>query len=301
MELFNTKSDLRQFVNSARQAGQVIGLVPTMGAIHYGHQTLVKRALKSSDCVIVSVFVNPTQFAPGEDYEAYPRTLDSDVEKLAEAGASAIFAPSVEEMYGKDLLELFKASEDIMPFDKFSHAVPGSAKSLWEGINRPTHFEGVTTIVSKLFNIVRPDIACFGEKDFQQLAVIRQMVDQMDFGIEIIGCPIAREADGLAISSRNIYMNTDERTKALCLSKSLKQAASMLEEGCREAKTIINFATKMIEESGMVIDYVAIVDASTLEPLDSLEGKNPKDCRMILAAKIGDVRLIDNASLCQFA
>ncbi len=296
IRLLKTKKDVREFCASARKAGNKIGLVPTMGAIHSGHQSLVKRALEESEIVVASVFVNPTQFSPTEDFDAYPRTIESDLMKMQEAGAAAVFAPSVEEMYGEAMVAHI-CKNGLSSFDFASHAVAGNAAKLWEGANRPHHFSGVTTVVSKLFNIVEPDVACFGEKDYQQLAVLRQMVADMDFNIKIIGCPIIREQNGLAISSRNRYMDSSQINRALALSSSLRLAQEMFNAGERSVDKIVGAAKEQLEANNLVIDYVAIVDAMTLEPLSSLGGVAGKDARMIMAAKVDKVRLIDNAAL----
>ncbi len=296
IRLLKTKKDVREFCASARKAGNKIGLVPTMGAIHSGHQSLVKRALEEAEIVVASVFVNPTQFSPTEDFDAYPRTIESDLMKMQEAGAAAVFAPSVEEMYGEAMVAHI-CKNGLSSFDFASHAVAGSAAKLWEGANRPHHFSGVTTVVSKLFNIVEPDVACFGEKDYQQLAVLRQMVADMDFNIKIIGCPIIREQNGLAISSRNRYMDSSQINRALALSSSLRLAKEMFDAGERSVDKIVGAAKEQLEANNLVIDYVAIVDAMTLEPLSSLGGVAGKDARMIMAAKVDKVRLIDNAAL----
>ena len=297
--LLETKAAVREFVAEARAKGSGIGLVPTMGAIHNGHQSLVTAALEHVDTVIASVFVNPTQFSPTEDFDAYPRTLDADLAAMEEAGAAAVFAPSVSEMYGEALVVDMRAN-GLTPdtFNKLSHAVAGNASRLWEGERRPTHFDGVTMVVSKLFNIVQPDVACFGEKDFQQLAVLRQMVADMDFNVEAIGCPIVREESGLAVSSRNRYMDESQHERALCLSRSLRDARAAFAAGERNVATLLDAACATIEEQRLTIDYVEIVDAATLEPLASLDGIPGDQARMILAAYVDDtVRLIDNASL----
>lgn len=296
IRLLKTKKDVREFCYSARNEGNKIGLVPTMGAIHSGHQSLVKRALKEAQIVVASVFVNPTQFSPTEDFDAYPRTIEADLIKMQEAGAAAVFAPSVEEMYGETMVEHIRKN-GLLSFDFASHAVAGSAARLWEGANRPHHFSGVTTVVSKLFNIVEPDVACFGEKDYQQLAVLKQMVLDMDFNIKIIGCPIVREENGLAISSRNRYMDNSQIKRALALSSTLRNAQEMYACGERSADKIVDATVEQLKANNLDIDYVAIVDATTLEPLSDLSGILGKDTRMIMAAKVDSVRLIDNAAL----
>ncbi len=296
IRLLKTKKDVREFCDSARKAGNKVGLVPTMGAIHSGHQSLVKRALEEAQIVVASVFVNPTQFSPTEDFDAYPRTIEADLMKMQEAGAAAVFAPSVEEMYGEAMVEHIR-KKGLSSFDFASHAVAGSAARLWEGANRPHHFSGVTTVVSKLFNIVEPDIVCFGEKDYQQLAVLKQMVLDMDFNIKIVGCPIVREENGLAISSRNRYMDSLQTKRALTLSSTLRNAQEMYACGETSADKIVDAAIEQLKANNLDIDYVAIVDATTLEPLSDLSGILGKDARMIMAAKVDTVRLIDNAAL----
>ena len=296
--LLTTKAQVREFVAAERRAGKRIGLVPTMGAIHVGHQSLVVRALDNgADSVVASVFVNPTQFAPTEDFDAYPRTLDDDRRLLGEAGAAAVFAPSVTEMYGEELAESIR-EKGLTDMAFMSHAVPGTAARLWEGANRPTHFAGVTMVVSKLFNIVQPDVACFGEKDYQQLAVLRQMVADMDFPLQIVGCPIVRDADGLAVSSRNRYMSPEQRERALALSRSLREAKERFAAGERDTNEMLRMVACMLEEQRLEIDYAAIVDAATLDPWTAPLPDDGDAVRLILAVRVDDtVRLIDNASL----
>ncbi len=296
IRLLKTKAGVREFCAEAREAGKKIGLVPTMGAIHNGHQSLVRRALEEVDVVVASIFVNPTQFSPTEDFDAYPRTLEQDLVKMQEAGAAAVFAPSVAEMYGEAMAEHIK-NNGLTSFDFASHAVAGSAARLWEGADRPHHFSGVTTVVSKLFNIVEPDVACFGEKDYQQLAVLRQMVADMDFNLRIVGCPIVREESGLAVSSRNRYMDEGQHERALALSASIREAQESFAAGERSIEKLLAAARARLEANDIAIDYVAIVDAATLEPLETLEGVAGADARMIMAARVDAVRLIDNASL----
>lgn len=294
----DTIAGIAQVTRALRKTGRPVVLVPTMGALHEGHLELV-RAAKSLPraVVVVSIFVNPLQFGEGEDFDAYPRTLDDDRRLLGEAGAAAVFAPSVAEMYGEGLVESIR-EKGLVDMAFMSHAVPGTAARLWEGANRPTHFAGVTMVVSKLFNIVQPDVACFGEKDFQQLAVLRQMVADMDFNLEVIGCPIVREESGLAVSSRNRYMDESQHERALCLSRSLREARAAFAAGERNVATLLDAARATIEEQRLTIDYVEIVDAVTLEPLETLGNVPGSEARMILAAYVDDtVRLIDNAAL----
>ena len=296
IQLLTTKQQARNFAREQRERGNTIGLIPTMGAIHSGHQSLVRTALEHADVAVASVFVNPTQFSPTEDFDAYPRTLETDMQMLEEAGASAVFAPSIAEMYGQAMADHILAN-GLTSFDFASHAVPGNAACLWEGADRPHHFAGVTTVVSKLFNIIEPNVACFGEKDYQQLAVLRQMVADMDFNLKIVGCPIVRESDGLAISSRNRYMTSQQRQRALALSGGLCKARKMFSEGCRDVDVFESVVKDMLLAQDIQIDYVAVVDATTLEPLTVLEGVAGENARMLIAARLENVRLIDNASL----
>lgn len=270
-----TVKEVREFVKDARRNGKTIGFVPTMGFLHEGHKSLIVRAAKENDVVVVSDFVNPTQFGPNEDFEAYPRDIDKDARLCEEAGADVIFNPEPDEMYSSPLTTI--------SVDKITKGLCGKT--------RPIHFNGVCTVVSKLFNIVTPDRAYFGEKDAQQLIVVKKMVKDLNFDIEIIGCPIIRESDGLAKSSRNTYLNTEERSAALCLSRSLKIGKEMIENGEKEAQAVKNAIISEIEKEPLAkIDYVEIVD------LDNLESTNRTDVGILcaIAVYIGKTRLIDN-------
>lgn len=270
-----TVKEVREFVKDARRNGKTIGFVPTMGFLHEGHKSLIVRAAKENDVVVVSDFVNPTQFGPNEDFEAYPRDIDKDARLCEEAGADIIFNPEPDEMYSSPLTTI--------SVDKITKGLCGKT--------RPIHFNGVCTVVSKLFNIVTPDRAYFGEKDAQQLIVVKKMVKDLNFDIEIIGCPIIRESDGLAKSSRNTYLNAEERSAALCLSRSLKIGKEMIENGEKEAQAVKNAIISEIEKEPLAkIDYVEIVD------LDNLEPTNRTDVGILcaIAVYIGKTRLIDN-------
>ena len=270
-----TVKEVREFVKDARRNGKTIGFVPTMGFLHEGHKSLIVRAAKENDVVVVSDFVNPTQFGPNEDFEAYPRDIDKDARLCEEAGADIIFNPEPGEMYSSPLTTI--------SVDKITKGLCGKT--------RPIHFNGVCTVVSKLFNIVTPDRAYFGEKDAQQLMVVKKMVKDLNFDIEIIGCPIIRESDGLAKSSRNTYLNAEERSAALCLSRSLKIGKEMIENGEKEAQAVKNAIISEIEKEPLAkIDYVEIVD------LDNLESTNRTDVGILcaIAVYIGKTRLIDN-------
>lgn len=276
MKIVQTVEEVRTQVKEWRAAGLTVGLVPTMGYLHEGHKSLIDRAVKENDKVVVSVFVNPMQFGPTEDLASYPRDLDRDAALCEAAGAALIFHPEPENMYAPD----FSSFIDMNTLTK------GLC-----GKTRPIHFRGVCTVVGKLFNIVQPDKAYFGQKDAQQLAVIRHMVSDLNFGIEIVGCPIVREEDGLAKSSRNTYLSSEERKAALVLSRSLKLGKKLIEDGEKDAKKVIAAIRGEIEKEPLAkIDYVEIVDWNTLEPVESTEG----EILTAMAVYIGKTRLIDN-------
>ncbi len=280
MEIVKTIKEVREKIKAAKIEGKSVGFVPTMGFLHEGHLSLIRRARRENDLVIVSIFVNPTQFGPNEDFESYPRDLDKDSQKCKEAGADLVFAPSAEEMYVENFSTFVEVEGEI-------------TKKLC-GASRPVFFKGITTVVTKLFNIVLPHRAYFGQKDAQQVAVIKKMVRDLNFDIEIVPCPLIREEDGLAMSSRNIYLNEEERKAALILSKSLFMAKEKIEAGEREASKIRGFIMDNIKTEPLVqIDYVEIVDGKTLERLDVIKG----DVLIALAANIGKARMIDNISL----
>lgn len=277
MLIIETLPMLRREIRRWRQAGKRIALVPTMGNLHDGHLTLVDEARERGDIVVVSVFVNPMQFDRPDDLARYPRTLQEDCEKLNRRSVDVVFAPAPAEVYPQGL-----ESQTFVE-------VPGLS-SLLEGASRPGHFRGVATIVSKLFNLVQPDIACFGEKDFQQLAIIRKMVADMGFDIEIVGVPTVRAKDGLALSSRNGYLSAEERQLAPVLAQVMNGMAARLANGERHIEEIIEAAEAELSEKGLRPDGLAICDASTLEPL-TVESRRAV---ILMAAWLGKARLIDN-------
>lgn len=276
MKIVETIAEVRAQVREWRQQGLSVGLVPTMGYLHEGHQSLIDRAVADNDRVVVSVFVNPMQFGVGEDLESYPRDMDRDAAICEKAGAALIFHPEPSEMY----------PEDFSSFVDMSTLTGGLC-----GKTRPIHFRGVCTVVSKLFNIVTPDRAYFGQKDAQQLAVIRHMVNDLSFGIEIVGCPIIREADGLAKSSRNTYLNPEERQAALVLSRSLNKGRELMDAGEKDAGKIRQVILDEISAEPLAkLDYVEIVDWNTLEAIKTVDGA----ILVAIAVYIGKTRLIDN-------
>ena len=281
MILCKTVAELRSEIAGAKAAGKTIGLVPTMGALHEGHASLVKTANQENDVVVVSVFVNPTQFGPTEDLDSYPRTLDADC-KLAEAqGADIVFAPSPKEMY---------PSEDMTWVE-----VTGDVTKVLCGRSRPIHFRGVTTVVSKLFNLAQPDRAYFGQKDAQQVQVLKRMVKDLFFNLQLRIMPIVREADGLAKSSRNTYLSAEERQAGLILSKSLKHAKELFAAGERDPQKLVAATTAMIKTEPMAdIDYVEIYQMPDLNACQTpMQGEN----LLALAVRFGTTRLIDNTIL----
>ena len=272
-----TIEEVRAQVRAWKQEGLTVGLVPTMGYLHEGHASLVDKAVSQCDRVVASDFVNPTQFGPNEDLEAYPRDFDRDCALLEEHGCHMVFYPEVSEMYAPDAATYVEILSD-MP------------KQLC-GQTRPIHFRGVCTVVSKLFNIVTPDKAFFGQKDAQQLAIIRRMVRDLSYGIEIVGCPIVREADGLAKSSRNTYLNPQERQAALVLSQAVRLGQTMVEEGETDARRIVDAMTAHIQAEPLArIDYVSAVDGVTMLPVETIQGS----VLVAMAVYIGKTRLIDN-------
>ena len=277
MLIIETLPLLRQQIRRLRMEGKRVALVPTMGNLHDGHMKLVDEAKARADVVVVSIFVNPMQFDRPEDLARYPRTLQEDCEKLKKSKGDLVFAPSVKEIYPN-------GTETHTYVD-----VPGLSTML-EGASRPGHFRGVSTIVSKLFNLVQPDIACFGEKDFQQLALIRKMVADMGFDIEIVGVPIMRAKDGLALSSRNGYLTAEQRKIAPGLYKVLSSIADKLQAGERDLDEIITIAGQELNEKGFRADDIQIRDADTLLEVS----ENSKRAVILVAAWLGDARLIDN-------
>lgn len=283
MIIANTISQVRDQVRQWRREGLTVGLVPTMGYLHEGHGSLVEKAAEDCDRVVASVFVNPTQFAPGEDLASYPRDFERDCEILEKQGCSMVFHPSVDEMYpdGNGKTDTYIEILNDMP------------KQLC-GRTRPNHFRGVCTVVGKLFNIVLPDKAYFGEKDAQQLAIIRRMVRDLSYGIEIVGCPIVREPDGLAKSSRNIHLKPDERKAAVALYRSLKIAEEMASDGEKSSKTVTDAVRAEIEKEPLAeVEYVSAVDSLSMEPVETVG----KGTLIAIAVRIGQTRLIDNCVL----
>lgn len=276
MKKVKTIEEVRNQVKQWKREGKSVGFVPTMGYLHEGHQSLIERARQDNDRVVVSIFVNPTQFAPTEDLESYPRDLERDSKLCERAGADFIFHPDVEEMYAKDACTFVD--------------MEGLTKELC-GKSRPIHFKGVCIVVSKLFNIVTPDRAYFGQKDAQQLAVIKRMVRDLNFGIEIVGCPIIREEDGLAKSSRNTYLSVEERKASVVLSQALLKGKVAVEDGEKSADRVKSIIRDFIEKEPLArIDYVEVVDFDTIEPIDTIGGS----ILVAIAVYIGKTRLIDN-------
>lgn len=281
MRLIHTVAELREEITLAKAQNLTIGLVPTMGALHEGHASLITAANRENDFVVVSVFVNPTQFGPNEDLDAYPRTLEADCKLAEEKGANVVFAPSPKEMY---------PSEDDTWVE-----VTGDVTKVLCGRTRPIHFRGVTTVVTKLFNLAQPDRAYFGQKDAQQVEVLKRMVKDLFFPLELRVMPIIREKDGLAKSSRNTYLSAEEHTAALVLSRSLKAAKEMYAAGERDAEKIVAAVTEGIKAEPMSnIDYVEIYALPELKPtINPLKGSN----LLAVAVKFGTTRLIDNVVL----
>lgn len=276
MNIVKTIEEVREQVRAWRREGLTVGLVPTMGYLHEGHQSLIARSVAENDRTVVSDFVNPIQFGPTEDLATYPRDLAHDAELCEKTGADLIFNPEPEEMY----------APDFCTYVDMDHLTKGLC-----GASRPIHFRGVCTVVSKLFHIVQPDRAYFGQKDAQQLAVIRRMVRDLNMPLEIIGCPIIREEDGLAKSSRNTYLSAEERQAALCLSRGLNKGKAAIEAGETDAAKVKAIITAEIEAEPLSrIDYVEIVDWNNLEPVASAEGS----ILTAIAVYIGKTRLIDN-------
>lgn len=276
MKIVKTVDEVRAQVKEWRKEGLSVGLVPTMGYLHEGHQSLIKKSVEQNDRTVVSVFVNPMQFGPTEDLESYPRDLEADARLVESTGGDLIFNPEPEEMY-KD------------GFCSFVN-MTGLPDALC-GLARPVHFKGVCTVVNKLFNIVKPDRAYFGEKDAQQLAIIMRMVKDLNMDIEIVGCPIIREADGLAKSSRNIYLTPEERKAAVILSKSVALGKKMVAEGEKDAKKIVTAMKELINSEPLAtIDYVEMVDMDTMKAIDEVKGH----VLCAMAVKFGKARLIDN-------
>jgi pantoate--beta-alanine ligase len=276
MEIAETIQSVRALVKAARKEGKTIGLVPTMGALHSGHMSLVEAANKQTDFVVVSIFVNPSQFGPDEDFENYPRDLKADAKACEKAGVDVIFAPTVRQMYPRENLTWVNVEKLTEPLC---------------GRSRPGHFRGVTTVCTKLFNIVMPDVAFFGQKDAQQAIVIKRMVDDLNMPLEIVVCPTVREETGLAISSRNIYLTETEKKDSTVLYEALQKCREMIQKGVTNSRALITEMRSIIEQvPSAKIDYVIIVDAETLQEVARAEGK----ILVALAVHIAQARLIDN-------
>lgn len=276
MQVTKTVMETRALIKEWKKEGKTVGLVPTMGYLHEGHASLIRKCREENDIVVVSVFVNPTQFGPNEDLEAYPRDFQRDSALCESLGADLIFHPEPEEMYQDPcaFVSIETLSENLC------------------GKTRPIHFRGVCTVVSKLFHIVAPDQAYFGQKDAQQLAIIRKMVQDLNFDIQIVGCPIVREADGLAKSSRNTYLNTQERQAALCLSRAVKRGQEIIAVGM-DSEAVLSEMRAVIEAEPLArIDYVSMVDALTMQNVARVD----RDVLVAMAVYIGKTRLIDNFS-----
>ncbi len=272
MKILKTASELKEYRASVN--GSLVALVPTMGALHAGHASLIKKASDEAHAVIVSVFVNPTQFLPNEDFESYPRSEESDIKMAELAGATAIFMPSVDEIYSETEPKIL---------------APSPLASILEGATRPGHFDGVCTVLTKLFNLARPTHAYFGKKDAQQLIIVQNLVKTLFMDTKIVPCEIIREADGLALSSRNKYLDENELVEALKISRSLMKASNMIKAGELNSKTIISAMKEALEP--LKVDYVAIVNREDLEPLENIK---LNETLILVAASVGKTRLIDN-------
>lgn len=279
MKIIRTVKEMHETTNQFRQAGKQIGFVPTMGYLHEGHLSLMRAAKKRSDVLIVSIYVNPTQFAPNEDLDQYPRDLEYDQQQLETVGCDVLFLPSNEIMY---------------PPPYHTYVMVEELTQTLCGASRPTHFRGVTTIVTKLFNCVKPHIAVFGQKDAQQAIILKRMVQDLNMDIEMIISPIVRELDGLAMSSRNTYLSENERKDALVLSQALHHAQDQIQHGERNANRLINEMVQMISTKPTTkIDYVSIVDTTHLKPVETIEG----EILIAMAVFVGKTRLIDNVMI----
>jgi pantoate--beta-alanine ligase len=275
MQSFHAIKDVRDAVTQARRQGKTIGFVPTMGALHTGHGSLIQKARAECGYVVVSIFVNPTQFGPNEDFNKYPRTLEADAKLCESMGADCIFAPFAEEMYPQKNLSW-------VDVEQLTDGLCGAS--------RPGHFRGVTTVCAKLFHIVLPDKAYFGQKDAQQAAVICRMVADLNFPMEVIACPTVRESDGLAMSSRNRYLSTDQRKQAVCLYQALCRCKELIGQGTVSTSQLIEQMTQIVVKAGAQVDYISIVDAGTLGTVEKVQA----DALVAIACHIGKTRLIDN-------
>ncbi len=277
-DVLRTASEVRARVRALHAKGQRLALVPTMGYLHEGHLSLMREGVRRADVCAASIFVNPTQFGPAEDLSRYPRDEAGDVAKCRSAGVSFVWAPDLREVYPEGA-QTFVEVEGL--------------QRRWCGEKRPGHFRGVATVVAKLFAVFEPDVAIFGEKDFQQLAVIRRMARDLLLPVEVVGLPIVRESDGLAMSSRNVYLSQDERARAQGLSRALKAAAHLRANGEQSGARLVEAAQVELDAVGARVDYVAVVDPDTLEPVETVS----RPARMLVAAHIGKTRLIDNLAL----
>jgi pantoate--beta-alanine ligase len=276
MKRIATIAEMKAACRPVSRNGQTLGFVPTMGALHEGHLSLVRASKSRCDMTAVSIFVNPLQFGPSEDLSKYPRTLERDAELLEQLGVDVLFTPGVEEMYPKGAQ---------------THVVVEELSNRLDGSSRPGHFRGVTTVVTKLFEIIRPDLAFFGQKDAAQVAVLRKLVNDLDMDVEIVVCPIVRERDGLAMSSRNVYLTPEQRQQALVLQRSLLRIQAAEEQGERDSAKLIEIGKQVIAgEAGARLDYFAIVDPETLEPVEDVS----RGALVAVAAYVGATRLIDN-------
>ena len=272
-------AELRAWVAGRRAAGERVAFVPTMGFLHEGHLRLVDEARRRADRVVMSIFVNPLQFAPTEDLDRYPRDLPRDRALAGDRGVDLLFVPSAATMY---------------PPGSETRVIPGATAERWEGASRPGHFAGVLTVVAKLFNLVQPDVACFGQKDIQQATLVRRMVLDLDMPVEVVVVPTAREADGLALSSRNVYLSAAERAEALGLSAALREAHEAWRAGVRSAAEIERRARARLEvHPGIAVEYIAVVDPGTLAPVEGVDERTV----VALAGRVGRTRLIDNIIL----
>lgn len=279
MERVVSIEEVRNSLARPRLEGRTIGFVPTMGALHTGHLSLVRASKRHADVTVVSVFVNPTQFGPNEDFDAYPRDLEGDAALLEAEGVDVLFAPTAAVMY---------------PEGAVTRVDPGPIATVLCGAARPGHFAGVATVVVKLFNIVGPDIAFFGEKDYQQLLVLQQVARDLDLRVKVVGCPIVREADGLALSSRNRYLGADDRAHALVLSRALMAAHDEACAGDSDADAVVRALRETIaREPGVELEYAVVADAATLAPVTVLQ----RPARALVAARVGGARLIDNVAI----
>lgn len=279
MDIVNQIVELKEILRKKRLQGKTVGLVPTMGSLHEGHLTLMRQAKREQSIVVASIFVNPLQFGPSEDFAAYPRQLKQDSEQALGAGVDILFVPREEDMYPQGVQNMLSFVDVLKITERLC------------GASRPGHFQGVATVVTKLFNIVEPDVAYFGQKDAQQVSVIKQMVTDLNMNVKICAVPIVREEDGLALSSRNVYLNPAERQSALVLNQSLQVTATQLSLGERDSSRLISMMKKMIEAKPYTqVDYIAISDPNTLEPINQITGQ----VLIALAVKVGKTRLIDN-------